>query len=68
MMYECYKLTFEHYVEDFKSGVRYKVEEPIYVQNHFDTAYANPKCILNSMLKRMEQEVLNKAHIDEVSG
>ena len=59
-MVEVYRLTLSHYAIDEESGEKFKIDDPVVVQQVFDYRYGGVTIVLNHMLEQMKSLVLNQ--------
>ena len=59
-MVEAYRLTLTHYAVDKATGERFRLDDPIVIEQVFDRGYGGSPIILNQMLDEMKSYVLAK--------
>ena len=59
-MIEVYRLTLSHYAIDEESGEKFKIDDPVVVQQVFDHRYGGVTIVLNRMFEQMKSFVLNQ--------
>lgn len=63
-MFEAYRLTLTHYAVDKATGEKFRLDDPIAIEQVFDHRCGGSPIILNRMLDEMKSYVLAK--MDEV--
>lgn len=59
-MFEAYRLTLTHYAVNEITGEKFKLDDPIAIEQVFDRRYGGSPIILNQMFDEMKSYVLAK--------
>ncbi len=64
-MLEAYRMVLTHYAVDRETGERFKLDEPICIEQVFDRTYGGSPILLNRMFDELKAYALARAERSE---